>query len=168
MSGDFWTKWCTVFLEDDGSLPEVRLTSVSPASVSAIFASLKAAALSLADTALWLVEDERSVSLSEVADPGALVARGEVQFFHSVLRDVRVGTSLLPELGVFVAQDEVSLDWRGGPDWSRTTFLALLDLLCELTRIAPEARVTTEPFVLPEYQSAFEAAFTQHCPSRAA
>jgi hypothetical protein len=156
---DFWDTWHTEFDENDGSLPELRLVDVPPGGANAVWRVLISRARDIAPTTLWREDLGCDVPIGSGMDAGDLVSAGKVASFHTVLRGVRRAGIELPELGVFCALEEVSLDYRGGPEWDPGAFLALLGLLSDMVDVAPGSRVTPEDWAAEEYRVAFERAF---------
>jgi hypothetical protein len=101
--------------------------------------------------------------VADVPNAAALVAAGAAEAFHILVHSVRVGGVYLPDLGVFVLRGELALDYQPGPEWDASRFYALLDLVCMLKRIAPEATISTEPEVVDHYRRAFEQEVAQYC-----
>ena len=93
---------------------------------------------------------------------------GDAEAFHLILQDPHVGAVALPELGIFVFPEEIALDYRPGPEWGVTEVAALVELLCELLRIAPGSRVDLEEHALAEVRAQFAAAVARYCKRRGA
>jgi hypothetical protein len=165
---EFWQKWHATFTQMDGDLPELRLIRVPGDRLQPLWEYLRAAAGSLEPGALWREDEQREVSLEETPDAAALVAAGQVPFFHALLREVRIRGEVLPDLGVFVFPDEIALDYQPGRQWNVDAFVALLTLLHQLQRLAPGATVTTEEQMASEYREAFERAYAEFSARNAA
>ena len=165
---DFWRRYHEFFDVNDGSLPEVRFEDVADRNLPRLFAFVCANAERLSDSGFWHLEEQRDVQLRDVPNPALLVAEGTAEAFHFVASGLTVGKAQLPEIGVFVARGEFALDYQPGPQWDHPTVLTFLSLICQLRKLAPEARVTTEPHVVDEWRLAFEREVMQFCDRDAA
>ncbi|MDF1503631.1 hypothetical protein [Roseisolibacter sp. H3M3-2] len=153
-----------LFDPDDGSLPEIRLTGLTAEQTPRVYARLRALAARLNDGASLVDRRaEHEVPVDAVPNAASLVVAGHVDGFHVVLRAPRVGAVVLPDLGVFVAADEIALDYRMGAQWGATEIAALLALLCELHRIAPGSRVELEEHAEAGARERFAAAVARRC-----
>lgn len=164
----FWREYHEFFDSNDGSLPEVRFTDVSDANLPHLFEHLQHHASTMSPAGFWDPRNQRDVAVADVPNAAALVAAGTVEPFRIMLSGVQVRGTRIPDIGVFVLRGEVALDYQPGAEWNESRFRALLDLICALRTIAPEASVSTEPFVVEEYRLAFEREVIRHCSSRSA
>ena len=125
------------FEVDDGSLPEITVTFPSPAHVVRAFAHLFAcgAANVTADGGLlWLTASESEAPFGG-ADDAALVTSGAAEPFHVVLAGVTCSGASIPDLGVFVDPDRLTLDYQMGSAWGEPEIQALLGLLRQLREL---------------------------------
>lgn len=162
-----YTQLGFLFDTDDGSLPEVRLTGLTVDQTPLVYARLRALSSRINHGAyFWDRRADRETPVDSVPNAAALVISGDAEVFHLVLQDPRVGAVALPELGVFVFPDEISLDYRMGPAWGPTEVAALCELLCELQRLAPGSRVELEEHALADVRDQFAATVARYCDQR--
>jgi hypothetical protein len=108
-----WTKVRGCFNTDDGSLPGIEISKLSPAGVSAIYQMLRRRSRLCGDPPeFWSRTKEASVLVDSVPDAAALVVAGEAEAFHHCIEGMVSGGVELPVLGVFVWPDIVELDYR--------------------------------------------------------
>jgi hypothetical protein len=100
-------------------------------------------------TEFWDSRQQRSVALDEVPNAAELVANGHADPFCFWFTGLRIATVELPELGLFVWPDAVTLIYRMGPHWTREAITAFFGLLRELYQFAPQAAIATEPPHVP-------------------
>lgn len=162
----FWRKYHEFFYAHDGSLPEIQFTAVSDNNLPKLFDRVRSHASSMSSDGFWDLIGEKDVAVAAVPNAAALVAAGTAESFHVVFEDVQQVETTLSALGVFVLRGELALDYQPGSEWDEVRFLALLDLICDLRMIAPEATVSTEPAVVAEFRIAFEREVARHCASR--
>ena len=79
-----------------------------------------------------------------VQNGSRLIVRGQREPFHILLRAPTADGTALPDLGVFVFEDELAIDYRMGPDWGPSEVAGFFTLLCQTTALAPSARVELE------------------------
>ena len=122
------------FESDDGSLPEIEVTFSDPSQVPGAFAHFFARGardVTRGGSHLWIraAQAERPF-----AGPGdaALVSSGEADPFHVVLGSITGTGSPIPDLGVSVFTDSLTLDYRMGPGWGVDEIQSLLSLLLQL------------------------------------
>ena len=156
---DLWRELRDLFDTDDGSLPEVHITNLSSADVPKGYEFIRAHSEIVTERPyFWSLSEQQEVSLDSVPNAAALVVRGDAEAFHCVFR-VTVDGTPIPDLGVFVTPDSLLLDYRMGPEWNEAALTAFLRLLRELTRCAPGAKVSLEPWVIDDVQDRFRLAW---------
>jgi hypothetical protein len=122
------------FDTDDGSLPEITLTFADPSQVTRAFEHLFACGarnVSVGGGSLWLTASQSETPFSGASD-AALVISGAADSFHVVLAGVICSGSSIPDLGVFVDTDSLTLDYRMGSSWGEPEVQSLLTLLRQL------------------------------------
>src|SRR4051812_45923484 len=112
-----WKELRFLFDTDDGSLPEVRLTELSPDGLAAGYAFLRSQAQAAPGVAFWHRSQDREEPIDDWPNPARLVAADEADEFHFLARNIGVRGVTLPDLGVFVFRYELALDYRMGPEW---------------------------------------------------
>ncbi|MBD9437648.1 hypothetical protein IB223_16245 [Pseudoxanthomonas sp. PXM03] len=122
------------FENDDGSLPEIEIEFSSAESLQRAFTylfDLGAENIAANGSYLWLRKELSELPFSGPKD-AALVSDGRADSFHVVLASIRIGNHQLPALGVLVDPTSLVIDYRMGPDWSRSEIGALIVLLKSL------------------------------------
>ena len=163
MNDWLWTELHDLFDTDDGSLPEVRVDFADKRAVITAFAELRGRGQDVTHrgSTFRSVTDSKDCPLDSVPNAAALVVCGEAEPFHFVLRDIEMSGVRLPDLGVWVFDDQIAIDYRMGPEWGSTQLRALFQLLMELSRSDPKARVTLDPKTLAEVADRFQACWSR-------
>jgi hypothetical protein len=161
---NLWHTFHSLFDTNDGSLPEIDIDHLSPAGLASIWMYLRTAAAGYAgDAWFWHNGTERETPLDSVANVAQLVVTGEAEPFHTVLQGISYFGAGIPDLGVFVFQDSISLDYRMGADWSAANLTALFELLHQIQHIDPNADISlSKTFFIPEWRARFRTAFTAY------
>ncbi len=161
MSTWLWDELHEFFDTDDGSLPEVHMNYSDPHAVVRGFALLQDRSLETMheDQRFWSKADEEALPVNSVPNAAALVVSGEAEAFHVVMDDIRCGDVTLPDLGVFVFDDQICLDFRMGAHWGPVELGGFFGLLADLAALDPEASLSLEDYVLLEVVERFRGAF---------
>lgn len=133
------------FQRDDGSLPEIEVHFKSGTGVLAGLKHLFAHGardVSVGGASLWVKGPGVSRSFQGPGDAELVTAR-IADPFHMVLADITYAGSALPDLGVFVFDDRLVVDYRMGYDWGVREIDALLLLLQGLEKLGGCFSATT-------------------------
>ncbi|MGX0891108.1 hypothetical protein AB7M22_003116 [Pseudomonas sp. ADAK2 TE3594] len=119
------------FATNDGSLPEVVVTysdsSLVPQAFQYLF-DLGAKNRTVDGGYLWIKASQSGKPFSGPQD-ALLVSSGAAEAFHVVLGGIR---GQIPDLGVYVFTDSLTLDYRMGAQWGQDQIYSLLKLLRQL------------------------------------
>lgn len=157
-----WKRLHRLFDTDDGALYPIRLTGLAAAGVSAAFQFIRSRAQITSDAVFWHRRLDREERIVDHPDPAHLVAANEADPFHVLARGLAFGGVALPDLGVFVWPDEITLDYRPGADWAEPQVLALFELLRQLVGVAP-GRVRLAEHTPSRLERLFVEAWSGYC-----
>jgi len=164
MSTFLWDQVADCFRHDDGSLPSIRITKLSPHGVSAIYAMLRARSRLTEDepSKFWSRTLEADISIDSVPDAAALVAAGQAEAFHFCITGFRVAEVELPVLGVFVWPDCIEFDYRMGPIWGSVQVSGFFEMLKDCCSLDPAAIVIPAEFDGPPKPERFVQAWAAY------
>ena len=91
------------------------------------------------------------------------MAAEQAEPFHVLARGVSFGGTAIPDLGVFVWPDELTLDYFQGPEWNEPQVFALFELLRQLVVLSPGSSVHLGRHVLPEVDRLFVEVWSEYC-----
>jgi hypothetical protein len=158
-----WKELHDLFDTDDGSLPEIQIQNLSSDEVITIFDYLKNACHHLSNNArFWSVEDQESKPINFVPNAAALVTQGRAEPFHVLCHGLSYGGEVIPDLGVFVFDDQISLDYRMGAEWNAARLKALFGTLRQIKQLAPAVKIGLEKNVLREVGVRFEVTWKKY------
>ena len=166
-----WQELHYLFDTDDGSLPEIWIMNLSKDGVVAVFSYLQNASNRITSSAsFWSIEDQQDKPVNSVPNAADCVIQGRAEAFHCLLEGLAYNGVVIPDIGVFIFDDQVSLDYRMGREWDARKLKALFDILKELKRIDPGAKVSMENSALRKVRRHFENTWdkflqTATCPS---
>lgn len=156
MSDELWARVRECFDTDDRSLPGIAITGLSPAGVADVYAMLRSRSrLEGESPTFWSRTEQADVLVDAVPNAAALTSGGQAEAFHIVISGVSAGGVELPELGVFVFQDSVELDYRMGPDWGPDQVSGFFELLRECCCLDDNAVVAPAEVEGPPYPERF-------------
>ncbi|MCG6157277.1 hypothetical protein [Rubinisphaera margarita] len=118
------------FDEDDGSLPSIAIQPLTPEEIALIFEIfVREGRITTEEPAFHDQQSDKLIPLDSVKNAASLVANYKASPFHLVVRDICFRGHQLPELGMFVFQESIEVDYRMGDDWDATTVFAFFEWL---------------------------------------
>jgi len=164
MSTNLWEEVRHSFDTDDGSLPGIYVTPLSPAGMSDVYAMLRRRSRLVGDEppVFWSCTRAQSVEVDSVPDAAALVAAGEAEPFHHCVGGLLAGGVELPVIGVFVWGNAVELDYRMGPEWGPAQVAGFFELLRDCCVLDPAASVVPADCEGPPYPKQFSRAWASY------
>jgi hypothetical protein len=153
-----WTELHYFFDTDDGSLPRVCLDYQDKRAVVGAFKYLRTRGqdVTYQGATFWSVTHARDRPLDSVPNAAVLVVSGDAHAFHFLLRGIEVDGIRLPDLGVFLFDEGIELDYRMGPEWRSAEVVAFFRLLLNLASLDPNASLTLQDHVPPEVVAQFQ------------
>ena len=143
MNGQRWNRLRHLFECDDGSLPEIRIAPLSDEEIVEIYEWVLSIAKLESDNraSAWSIKEQRDIPLKQIDRPAKKFVDGELQPFHHLLSDLKIGGLEIPELGIFVGSQQLSFDYRMGAEWGPSEVDALLVFLKAIHAKAKDARM---------------------------
>jgi hypothetical protein len=130
--------------------------------VAAAFEFLWSRSAVTPDARFWHTGLEQEQRVADYPDAARLVACGAAEPFHILAPGLEFAGAVIPDLGVFVWPDEVTLDYRMGPEWGRQQLLALFELLRQLAAVTG-GRVSLGRHVAPHVDTQFVSEWQAYC-----
>jgi hypothetical protein len=159
---DAWDRLRWLFDTDDGGLYDIRLTGLDETDLVKAFEFIRSRANITPDGRFWHTELQQDQCVADYSDAARMVVQGIAEPFHVLARGLEFRGTVIPDLGVFVWADEVTLDYRMGPEWDRPQLLALFELLRHLAS-ATDGRVSLGRHVLPDVDAQFVGEWQAYC-----
>ena len=165
-----WERLHDLFEENDGSLPEISVAFEQRSPVPQAYALIadRGTLYNAATRTFWSETSSSEVLVASVPNPAQLVITGEAQPFHVVFQGIRSSAgALVPDLGLYVFQQDLAFDYRMGPEWGPASLLGLFELLADVADLAPGTRVFIERGDWPEVEARFQACWSHYIEERA-
>jgi hypothetical protein len=162
--GLLWSQLSHLFDTNDGSLPDIELNNLSGEEVENIYLYLRQnSEIVSVGSYFWSIPEEKEVPVDTVENAASLVTKGEAQCFHIVIAGLLFEGATIPDLGVFVSQNSIVLDYRMGECWGSAELEALFMCFSRIREIAPfvEIKYPKTP-IYPECQEQFNSALLEY------
>ncbi len=159
-----WAELKDLFEKDDGSLPEVRVNYADKNAVASGYSLLRGCASEYVNERayFWSKSKNEELQLESVPNAAALVVAGDASPFHVVLAGVQSQGATIPDLGVFVFQNQLALDYRMGSCWTPTVLEAFFRLLLELCDLDEKSSLSLEDGVVGNVTARFQQAWHRY------
>jgi hypothetical protein len=135
-----WEAIHELFDTISGELPEIDLDCLSGHQIIKIFSLLAAHSKEILGT-FWDNKMNADRPICSVENAAKMVVEGKASCFHALMRGIEINGTAIPDLGVFVYEDNMSLDYRMGPKWGPRELAALFQLLGRIKKLAPDIKV---------------------------
>ncbi len=160
---ELWDQLHDLFDTDDGSLPDIEINNLSGREVIEIYAYLRAhSRITSNQQYFWSTTENKDVPVDAVPNAAQLVVNGEAEVFHVVVQGLAFGGAIIPDLGIFVFNDFITLDYRMGLEWGPAELNALFLCFGKILKIAPLAEITLPPMYYAYLNERFNQALRQY------
>ncbi len=132
---DNWDGLLGIFGTDDGSLPDIELNNLAESDVILGYEFIRdhASCISSKEPSYWSTSESRDVPFSYMDNVATLVVSGESDPVHLCFDGITSPSGKrIPELGLYVFKDGLSLDYRMGPEWNKEAMQGLFELISSL------------------------------------
>jgi len=129
-----WKELRDLFETDDGSLTEINIKFKKSEAIVHGFALLrKRANKTIPENAsFWSKVREEDQLVNSVPNAASLVVDDKAQPFHIVLSGIKSNGIEIPDLGVFIFQMQITIDYKMGHEWGPEELEAFFELLRDI------------------------------------
>lgn len=139
----------------------MHVTHLSPKGIADVYAFIRAnSTIVSANPVFWHVTQQQEIPLDAVPNAAALVVERMAEPFHVVISGLRFQDTIVPDLGMFIFQDQIAFDYRMGQEWGEAQVMALFELLWQICNIDLQAKIGLEEGVNPEVKRRFQDAWS--------
>ncbi len=157
--GWLWNQVHHIFDTDDGSFPEICICGLSAHNICDAYLFIRSIASFVVGSPRILNRDTGcETGLDEVENAAKLVCEQKAPPFHFMLRSLRHEPGTLQELGVFVLDNAIALDYEKGPIWGEREIETLLQIILRIKSGCPGSFVKLEESVSTEDRRLFNEA----------
>lgn len=134
--GWLWNNIHDLFDTDDGTFPEICVCNLKGKNVVEGYNYIRKHASMVVGAPRFLNgETNNEMGIDEVEDASLLVANRKAHPFHFMVRDILFEGYRIRELGVFILDNAIALDYEKGPLWGE---IEIESLLCLIIKLMPE------------------------------
>src|SRR5258708_1966696 len=133
---DAWDRLRWLFEVDDGGLYDIRLSGLDELGLAKAFEFGRSRACIAPNATFWHTVLNCEQRVADYPDAAHLIVDGVAEPFHVLATGLLFDGVGVPDLGVFVWPDELTFDYRMGPQWGSPQLLALFELLRQLVAMA--------------------------------
>ncbi len=146
--GWLWNETHHLFDVDDGSFPEICICGLSADQVSSAYSFIrKIADFIVGGPRFFNCKTNCEMGLDEVENAARLVCEKKANPFHFMTRSLRYADGRVNELGVFILDNAVALDYEKGPIWGEREIETLLHIILHIKSASPQAFLRFEETV---------------------
>ena len=132
-----WEELKDLFDTDDGSLPEISIKFKNSKAVANGFLLLNERATKMIpeNATFWSKISNEKQQINSIPNAAALVVVGKAQPFHVILGGIKSSGIDIPDLGIFVFQEEICIDYKMGTEWGPEQLQAFFELLFDIVAL---------------------------------
>jgi len=146
--GWLWNQIHHIFDGDDGSFPEICICGLSADQVSEAYRFIREIAGFVAGSPRFFNRETGcEMGIDEVENAARLVCEQKASPFHFMLRSLRHEPGIVHELGVFVLDNAIALDYEKGPVWGEREIESLLKIILRIKGTSPGPLIKLEEAV---------------------
>jgi len=154
-----WSQLRHLFIEDDGSLPDVFVDNITASDIKKIVEWVE----SRCDCEPFLVWDLQSQTNQHLTSPSQAVElfqSGKIESFRFPASDIAIGDHSLPTLGFGIYSDKcLEFDYRMGTEWTDSKIQAFFKFMTAIITLSPSAQIgRCEEGCYPNFSPEFAAA----------
>jgi hypothetical protein len=137
-----WNAVKDLFEENDGSLPDIFIENLTHGEMEDIYSWLLSFAEVCDNTVIYSIKEDKNVPIEYYNNPVRAFNVGEVEAFRHGLKEFIINNTVIPQLTLFIGQNEIEFDYRMGKEWGAEQVEALFEFLALIKDRAPSAQIT--------------------------
>lgn len=157
--GWLWNTTHDIFDIDDGAYAEICICGLSCEQVIAGYNFIRSKSRRLrGEPSFFSYEVQDEVGIDEIGNAAEFVCKRLGKPFHFVSATTKIGKCNLYELGFFILDNAIAIDFQRGPLWGESQIEALLNIILEIRKNATESFLQLSSRLNPEYRSRLDEA----------
>ncbi len=160
--GWLWNTTHDIFDIDDGTNPEICICSLTPEQVIAGYNFIRSKTKRIRGTPTFQsFESMQYVGLDEIGNAAEQVAKRHAAPFHFIVGTIKIGKGILYDLGFFILDNAICIDYLRGPLWGEREIETLMRIIIEIRRNAPDSFLQVSSFSDPAHRRRIEEALVR-------
>ncbi len=157
--GWLWNTTHDIFDIDDGTYPEICICGLSSKQVVDGYNFLRSKIKRLRGTpTFYSFETKNEIGLDEFGNAAELVCKRNAHPFHFVAATFKLGRGVLYDLGFFILDNAIAIDFQRGPLMGELEIETILRIIIEIRKNAPDSYLKLQSTYSPDYRSRIEEA----------
>ena len=156
--GWLWNTTHDIFdTEEDYS--EICICSLSPEQVVSGYNFIRSISRRLrGEPTFFSLETMQEMKLDEIGNAAEYVCKRKAHPFHFVSATIRLGRGILYDLGFFILDNAIAIDFKRGPLWGELEIETLMRIILAIRENAPESYIQLQSTANPTYRGRLEEA----------
>lgn len=160
--GWLWNTTHDIFDIDDGTNPEICICGLTPEQVVAGYNFIRKKSLRLrGNPTFFCYENLQDNGLDDIGNAAEYVCKRHANPFHFVVATLKIGRGVLYDLGFFILDNAIAIDYLRGPLWGEREIETLLNIIIEIRRNAPDSFLQVSSFSDPAHRRRIEEAINK-------
>ena len=157
--GWLWNTTHDIFDETEGDFVEICICGLSAEQVTAGYNFIRSKTRGLrGNPTFYSYEAQDDLAIDEVLNAAEIVCKRQGKPFHFVSATTKIGRCNLSDLGFFIFDNAIAIDFQRGSAWGEIQILSLLKIISEIRQNASESFIRLSSRLNPEYRSRLETA----------
>ena len=157
--GWLWNTTHDIFDIDDGSNPEICICGLTPEQVVAGYNFIRKKSQRLRGTPTFFCYENLSDNgLDDIGNAAEYVVKRHANPFHFIAATFKLGRGILYDIGFFILDNAIAIDYLKGPLWGEREIETLMRIIIEIRRNATESFITVPSTVDPAHRRRIEDA----------
>ena len=160
--GWLWNTTHDIFDIDYGEYSEICICNLSSNQVIDGYNFIRSKSKRLrGNPTFFSFETKQEIGLDEVINAAELVCKRQAHPFHFVIATLRLGRGILYDIGFFILDNAIAIDYKPGPLWGELEIETLMRIIIEIRKNAPESFLQLKSTTNPEHRGRIEEALIQ-------
>lgn len=157
--GWLWNTTHDIFDIDDGTYPEICICGLSSEQVIAGYNFIRSNSRRLRGIpTVYSYDAQNEVGINEVGNAAEFVCKRLGKPFHFISATIKLGRASLYDLGFFILDNAIAIDFQKGPLWGEIQIQTLMNIILEIRKNAPESFLQLPSTTNPEFRGRIEEA----------
>lgn len=157
--GWLWNTTHDIFDADDGTNPEICICNLEPEQVVAGYDFIRSNSKRLrGNPTFFSLETMQEMDLDSIGNAAQYVCKRQAKPFHFISATFRLGKGTLYDLGFFILDNAIAIDFKRGLLWGEREILTLMEIIMEIRKNSPNTFLQLQSSENPTYRSRIEEA----------
>lgn len=153
-----------LFEKDDGYFPEIYLAKIPREKVVKIYDLIRAKTRFLVGSPTFFHRvEQKDKGIDSVPNAALEVVSRKAEPFHFLVQGVIFLETRIPDLGIFIFDNGVAIDYQKGKAWGEKEILAFFEFLRQVVDLAGDAEIAMDSMIPEDLRTRFFLALGEYC-----